>query len=64
LQLARDSAFVARMGIQMLARISGLNCELTHEPSGAVISTTPPKDNGGDGSSFSPIDLVGAALAS
>lgn len=52
------------MGVPMSVRIRGLDCELTHEPSGTVFRTTPPKDNGGDGSSFSPTDLVGAALAS
>lgn len=52
------------MGVPMNVKIDGLTCQLTHEPSGAVIRTVPPKDNGGDGSSFSPTDLVGAALAS
>ncbi len=51
-------------GVPMTASISGLGCRLSHGPSGAVISTVPPRDNGGDGSSFSPTDLVGAALAS
>ncbi len=52
------------MGVPMSVRIAGLECALTHEPSGAVLRTVPPRDNGGDGTSFSPTDLVGAALAS
>jgi uncharacterized OsmC-like protein len=51
-------------GVAMKVELHGLTCRLTHEPSGAVIQTTPPRDNGGDGTSFSPTDLVGAALAS
>src|SRR5512136_2836050 len=50
-------------GVPMTAAISGLTCRLTHDPSGATLSTVPPVDNGGDGSSFSPTDMVGAALA-
>ena len=38
--------------------------KLVHGPSGTVINTEAPKDNGGTGSSFSRTDLVGAALAS
>lgn len=52
------------MAVPMTVQIDGLECRLVHGPSGAVIRTTPPKDNGGDGSAFSPTDLVGAALAS
>lgn len=50
-------------GVPMTAAIRGLGCTLEHGPSGARIQTVPPVDNGGDGSSFSPTDLVGAALA-
>ena len=44
--------------------LGGLRTELTHEPSGATIRTAAPLDNAGDGSSFSPTDLVAAALGS
>jgi uncharacterized OsmC-like protein len=50
-------------GVPMSAAIQGLACELAHGPSGSRLKTVPPRDNGGDGSSFSPTDLVGAALA-
>ena len=50
--------------VPMSARISGLTAQLQHGPSGTGITTVPPKDNGGTGASFSPTDLVGAALVS
>lgn len=39
-----------------------LACEATHADSQATLKTVAPKDNQGDGSSFSPTDLVGVAL--
>lgn len=42
----------------------GLRMELHHGPSGAKQLTAAPLDNQGDGSSFSPSDLVAAALGS
>jgi putative redox protein len=40
----------------------GLHSLLTHRPSGTRLSTDAPKDNGGEGSSFSPTDLVASGL--
>lgn len=51
--------------VKMSAVYQGqFHCELTHEQSGTKIATDAPKDNQGKGESFSPTDLVGAALAS
>lgn len=41
---------------------SSTGTELRHGPSGALLETTAPKDNGGDGSRFSPTDLCAASM--
>lgn len=51
------------MAVEITGKYVGnLKTELTHGPSGAVLKTAAPLDNNGDGSSFSPTDLVAAAL--
>ena len=51
------------MAVEITGRYVGnLKVELTHEPSGAVLTTAAPKDNQGDGSSFSPTDLLATSL--
>ncbi|HYL04855.1 MAG TPA: OsmC family protein [Thermoanaerobaculia bacterium] len=53
------------MAVEITGRYTGqLKTEMIHGPSGAVLRTAAPVDNQGDGSSFSPTDLVAAALAS
>jgi putative redox protein len=42
--------------------LGGLGVELRHGPSGTTIRTAAPVDNQGDGSSFSPTDLLAAGL--
>ena len=37
-------------GVPMTADLTGLSCKLAHGPSGATMTTVPPKDNGGDAS--------------
>ena len=44
--------------------LGGLGVELQHGPSGTIIKTAAPVDNQGDGSSFSPTDLVASGLGS
>ncbi len=42
--------------------VSPTATELDHDPSHARLLTQAPRDNGGDGSSFSPTDLCAASL--
>jgi putative redox protein len=53
------------MAVEISGRYTGrLGTEMIHGPSGAALKTAAPLDNQGDGSSFSPTDLMAAALAS
>lgn len=53
------------MAVAITGEYTGnLNILLCHGPSGREIHTAAPVDNQGDGSSFSPTDLVAAALGS
>ncbi len=51
------------MSVEITGNYLGkLKVQLNHGPSGAILTTAAPVDNNGDGSSFSPTDLVAAAL--
>jgi putative redox protein len=51
------------MAVEITGRYAGnLKVELHHGPSGAEIRTAAPVDNNGDGSSFSPTDLLATSL--
>ena len=51
------------MAVEITGTYTGnLKMQLRHGPSGALLGTAAPVDNQGDGSSFSPTDLVAAAM--
>ena len=53
------------MGVEIdIEYVGGLKTRCVHGPSGKTLDTTPPKDNQGDGSSYSPTDLAATSLAS
>lgn len=52
------------MSVRIEGRYLGAKkVRLVHEPSGAELITDAPRDNQGEGSAFSPTDLVAGALA-
>ena len=51
------------MAVEITGRYAGnLKVDVRHGPSGAELRTAAPVDNNGDGSSFSPTDLLAASL--
>jgi uncharacterized OsmC-like protein len=53
------------MSVEITGSYTGeLKMELRHGPSGVALRTAAPRDNMGDGSSFSPTDLLAASLGS
>ena len=51
------------MSVEMDVVYEGdLHCAAKHGPSGQIVATDAPVDNGGRGSAFSPTDLVATAL--
>src|SRR3954466_8737926 len=53
------------MAVEITGSYTGdLKMELPHGPSGMPLTTAAPRDNMGDGSSFSPTDLLAASLGS
>ena len=52
------------MSLMNVKYLGNLKTEGTHNDSGAVIQTSAPKDNQGEGDRFSPTDLLCASLAS
>lgn len=53
------------MGVKISGKfLGGLNTKMSHILSGESILTDPPLDNGGEGKSFSPTDLLATAAGS
>ena len=51
------------MGVRVSGKyLGGLGVELYHHPSGNTMRTAAPVDNNGDGSSFSPTDMLASGL--